>query len=122
MTAVSTTLTVFRRALKLMGNRFEISVVAEDAGWAYERIDAAVEEIRRIERLLTTFDEGSETSLINRNAGILPVEVSPETFQLIERSIRISRITQGAFDITYGSIDKRLWNFDETMTSLPDRA
>ena len=43
-----------------------------------------------------------------------------KVFKLIERSKRISNITQGAFDITYGSIDKRLWNFDKTMTSLPD--
>src|SRR6185437_8116165 len=100
MTGTKTSPTVYRRALKLMGNRFEISVVADDPDWADERIDAAVEEIRRIERLLTTYDEGSETALINRYAGIEPVRVSAETFQLIERSIRISQITQGAFDIT----------------------
>lgn len=45
-----------------------------------------------------------------------------EVFNLIERSIGISRITQGAFDISYGSIDKSLWNFDKTMTKLPDVA
>jgi thiamine biosynthesis lipoprotein len=50
------------------------------------------------------------------------VKVSDETFQLIKRSIRISDITQGAFDITYGSVDKSLWNFDQTMKSLPDPA
>jgi thiamine biosynthesis lipoprotein len=112
--------TVFRRVLKLMGNRFEISVVADDPAWAEEQIDTAVEEIARIERLLTTYSEDSETSLVNRSAGLAPVAVSPETFSLIERSIRISRLTQGAFDISYGSVDKKLWNFDTTMTSLPD--
>jgi FAD:protein FMN transferase len=117
---VEATSTVYRRALKLMGNRFEISVVANEDVWAHEQIDAAVEEIRRIERLLTTYDENSETCRINRFAGLTPVAVSVETLQLIERSIRISRLTQGAFDITYGSVDKRLWNFDTTMTGLPD--
>ena len=104
-----------------MGNHFELSVVAEDETWALECIAAGVREIQRIEKLLTTYDEGSETSLINHNAGELPVPVSKETYQLIERSIRISRITQGAFDITYGSVDRRLWNFDTTMQSLPDK-
>jgi FAD:protein FMN transferase len=104
-----------------MGNRFELTVIAEDETWAMDSIDAGIAEIRRIEKLLTTFHEDSETSLINRNAGIAPVEVSRETFDLIDRSVRISRLTQGAFDITYGSIDKRLWNFDETMTALPDK-
>jgi FAD:protein FMN transferase len=113
--------TVFRREMKLMGNRFEISVVAADEAWAVERIDAAVAEIQRIERLLTTYDEGSETNRINRNAGIAPVGVSRETFGLIERSIRISGVTQGAFDISYGSVDKRLWNFDGQMQQLPDK-
>lgn len=103
-----------------MGNHFELTVVANDEKWAYDKIDAGVAEIQRIERLLTTFSDDSETNLINQNAGIRPVVVSAETFDLIERSLRISLVTQGAFDITYGSIDKRLWNFDQQMTSLPD--
>ncbi|HMH35043.1 MAG TPA: FAD:protein FMN transferase [Puia sp.] len=113
--------TAFKKDMKLMGNRFEISVVAHDEIWANERIDAAVSEIERIERLLTTFSDSSETNLINNNAGIAPVKVSHETLSLIQRSIRISRITQGAFDISYGSVDKRLWNFDTQMKTLPDR-
>jgi thiamine biosynthesis lipoprotein len=103
-----------------MGNRFELSVIAENELWADKRIDEAVNEIRRIERLLTTFDESSQTNLINRNAGIAPVKVDREVFDLISRSKKISEITQGAFDITYGSVDKKLWNFDKLMTALPD--
>lgn len=113
--------TVFKKGLKLMGNHFEISVVANNEAWANERIDAGVQEIQRIEKLLTTFDEDSETSLINRYAGASPVAVSQETFSIIERSLRISRITQGSFDISYGSIDKQLWNFDTNMKALPDK-
>jgi len=104
-----------------MGNRFEISVVTDDKKWADECIQDAIEEIRRIERLLTTFDESSQANLVNKNAGLVPVKVDKEVFDLIQRSKRISEITQGAFDISYGSIDRRLWNFDPTMTSLPDR-
>ena len=104
-----------------MGNRFQLSAVAEKEEWANECIDAGVSEIQRIEKLLTTYNEESETAHINRNAGIEPVTVSEETFLIIERSIRISRITQGAFDITYGSVDKRLWNFDTNLKRLPDK-
>ena len=103
-----------------MGNRFQLSAAGESEEWAHDCIDAGIAEIQRIEKLLTTYNEESETALINRNAGIKPVSVSKETFDIIERSIRISRITQGAFDITYGSIDKRLWNFDINMKALPD--
>jgi thiamine biosynthesis lipoprotein len=113
---------VIKKEQKLMGNHFEISVVANDECWANKRIEEAVEEIQRIERLLTTYAESSETNLINRNAGIVPVKVSRETFGIIERSKRLSEITQGAFDISYGSIDKNLWNFDSSMKSLPYKA
>lgn len=114
--------TVFSKGLRLMGNHFEISIVAEEEKAAMELIDKAVAEIQRIERLLTTFSEDSETNRINHAAGFKPVSVSEETFRLIQRSLRISQITQGAFDISYGSVDKSLWNFDATMTRLPDAA
>lgn len=103
-----------------MGNNFTITVVAPNEKAGNENINLAIEEIRRIEKLLTTYKEDSQTNLINENAGIKPVKVDLEVFNLIERSIGISRITQGAFDISYGSLDKSLWNFDKTMTSLPD--
>lgn len=114
--------TLQKRVLKLMGNRFEISVVSDDEQWGENLIESAISEIRRIERLLTTFNENSQTNQINANAGIRPVRVDKEVFNLIGRCIRISDLTQGAFDITYGSIDKRFWNFDKTMTALPDAA
>ena len=110
----------FKRPQKLMGNAFEITVVDDNETSANLHIDAAIEEIHRIERLLTTFNEESQTNLINRNAGIQPVKVDAEIFDLIERSSRISKITDGYFDISYGGIDKSFWNFDREMTQLPN--
>lgn len=110
----------FKRPQKLMGNAFEITVVSDDEKLANQHIDAAINEIRRIEKLLTTFSEESQTNLINRNAGITPVKVDWEIFDLIERSLRISRITDGYFDISYGGIDKSFWNFDKEMRELPN--
>jgi FAD:protein FMN transferase len=112
--------TVHRKVLKLMGNRFELSVVSDNESEAFEKMALAVAEISRIEKLLTTFSDDSQTNRINKQAGIAPVPVDRETFELIQRSKKISDITQGAFDITYGSVDKKLWNFDQHMTSLPD--
>jgi thiamine biosynthesis lipoprotein len=110
----------YSQSLKLMGNNFTITVVAQNEKTANENINLAIDEIRRIETLLTTYKNDSQTNLINENAGIQPIKVDQEVFNLIERCIGISRITQGAFDISYGSIDKSLWNFDKTMTKLPD--
>lgn len=109
----------YSESLKLMGNNFTITVVADDKDFALQNINNAIEEIKRIEQLFTTFKPDSQTNLINDNAGIKLVKIDREVFGLIERSIAISKITQGAFDITYGSIDKSLWNFDKTMTELP---
>ena len=105
-----------------MGNRFEITVLEPDENRAAWLIELAIAEIRRIEGLLSTFLPESETNRINDMAGITPVEVSGEMIALIQRAQRISALTQGAFDLSYGSIDKRLWNFDLTMKSLPDAA
>ncbi|HBV14600.1 FAD:protein FMN transferase [Chryseobacterium carnipullorum] len=110
----------FKRPQKLMGNAFEIIVVNDNEKTAQQHIDAAIEEIRRIEKLLTTFSEESQTNHINQNAGIQPVKVDQEIFDLIERSLRISSITDGYFDISYGGIDKSFWNFDREMKQLPD--
>ncbi|MEN9656194.1 MAG: Membrane-associated protein involved in thiamine biosynthesis, partial [Bacteroidota bacterium] len=111
----------YKKNLKLMGNRFEISILANDEDFANATIDLAVAEISRIEKLLTTFSNNSVTFQINENAGIQPVVVPKEVFDLIFRCQMISKMTQGAFDISYGSIDKKFWNFDLNMTSLPDK-
>ncbi|MFI1743774.1 FAD:protein FMN transferase [Thalassobellus sediminis] len=109
---------VYKRTLKLMGSRFDISVVAgnQKEGDAY--IDLAVNEISRIETLISSWDVNSQTSQIIKNAGIKPVVVDDELFQLIKRAIKISELTKGAFDISYASMD-RIWKFDGSMTQMP---
>lgn len=102
-----------------MGNRFEISTVDKDQARANTIIDLGIAEIQRIEKLLTTFHESSQTQQINQFAGIRAVVVDQEVYDLVARSIRISELTQGAFDLSYGSVDKSLWNFDNEMRSLP---
>ncbi|MEZ4875491.1 MAG: FAD:protein FMN transferase [Flavobacteriaceae bacterium] len=108
----------YKRTLKLMGSRFDITVVANDSLEGNTYIDWAVEEITRIEKLISSWDPHSETSLINSNAGLQPVRVSDELFQLIERAKKISKLTHGAFDISYASMD-RVWRFDGSMTEMP---
>lgn len=108
----------FKETMKLMGSRFEITVVAHDSSEAGKYIQLAVDEITRIEKLISSWDPDSQTSEINRNAGIRAVHVDRELFDLIRRSIAISTLTDGAFDITYASMDK-VWRFDGSMTEMP---
>lgn len=111
----------FKRILKLMGSRFDIMVVASDSVEANSYIDIAVEEISRIEKLISSWDKNSQTSQININAGIKPVKVDLELLELIERAIGISKLTDGAFDISYASMDQ-LWKFDGSMVGMPSEA
>lgn len=105
-----------------MGNHFEFSAVSFDERKANKSIERAIQEVQRLETLLTTFNEASQTNKVNAAAGIKPVHIDKEVFDIIDRSLKISALTQGAFDITYGSIDKSLWNFDINMKTLPDEA
>ncbi|GFZ79509.1 FAD:protein FMN transferase [Aquaticitalea lipolytica] len=101
-----------------MGSRFDITVVANDSLEGNNYIDLAVNEISRIEKLISSWDAKSQTSEINRNSGIKPVIVDDELFQLIKRAIKISKLTDGAFDVSYASMDK-VWHFDGSMTKMP---
>lgn len=108
----------YKRTLKLMGSRFDITVVADNEVEGNLYIDQAIAEITRIERLISSWDPNSQTSAINRNAGIEPVKVDRELFNLIQRAIGISKLTDGAFDISYASMD-RIWKFDGSMKAMP---
>lgn len=109
---------IYNRTLKLMGSRFDITVVASDSLSAIGYIDLAVQEITRIEDLISEWNPQTQTSKINQQAGVSPVKVDYELFSLIERSQVISKLTDGAFDITFAAADK-IWRFDGSMKSLP---
>ncbi len=117
-TLITTAQEMQKRTLKLMGSRFDITVVSNTKTEANKYIDEAISEISRIERLISSWDPNSQTSLINKNAGIQAVKVDEELFSLIKRSLQISKLTDGAFDISYASMD-RIWKFDGSMTEMP---
>ena len=102
-----------------MGSDFELIIVDDsenNKGW--QLIEESISEIKRIENLLTEFNDDSQTSLINQNAGIKSVEVDTEVYEIIKRSKQISDLTQGAFDITACAL-KKLYNFKGNDFSFP---
>lgn len=109
---------VYKQTLKLMGSRFEITVVAQNKTEGDQYIKMAIAEIDRIEKLISSWDPNSETSKINNAAGKNPVTISKELFDLIDRCLKISKLTDGAFDISYASMD-RIWKFDGSMKTMP---
>ncbi|WP_295337671.1 FAD:protein FMN transferase [Flavobacterium sp.] len=109
---------IHKRKLSLLGSPFEITVVAQDSLQANTYEDMAVAEVKRIENLISDWIPTTPLSEINKNAGIKPVKVPQELIDLIERSIKISKLTDGAFDISYASMD-RIWKFDGSMRAMP---
>ena len=90
---------------------------AVDARRTRAAFDAAIEEIKRIEGLMTTWRD-SEVSRINAAAGKSPVKVSDETFTVIKEAVRTSEISEGTFDITFHTLHG-LWKFDEDLDPHP---
>ncbi|CAN5366061.1 FAD:protein FMN transferase [soil metagenome] len=107
-----------KRAVKLMGSRFDITIVAADSLAAERNIDTVITEVTRIENLISDWKADSQISQVNKNAGIGPVRVDPEVFTLTERALHFSEITNGAFDISFAAMD-RIWKFDGSMTEMP---
>ena len=103
---------------RLMGSDFELIVVATTVQEGQRLLEAGIQEIKRLEKLLTEFSDTSETGKINACAGIRPVTVVPEVYNLIQRCLHLSAMTQGAFDITAGTL-KALYNFKQQATQLP---
>lgn len=101
-----------------MGGRFDITISAVDSLSAENNIDTVIAEISRIENLISDWKTTSQVSAVNQNAGIAPVKVSAEVFALTERAIALSKITKGAFDVSFAAMD-RIWKFDGTMTKMP---
>lgn len=108
----------FRIQARLMGTAFELVVVGKNQGQAEEWLEQGNVEIRRIEALLTEFRESSITAELNAQAGANAVRVPDEVFALLERCQRISRLTQGAFDITVAPL-KRLYQFKNQDFQMP---
>jgi FAD:protein FMN transferase len=109
---------IHKRKLILLTSPFEMTVVAKDTIQANFFIDLAIAEVKRIENLVSDWKPETQISHVNQNAGIQPIKVDDEVFQLVKRSIKISKLTDGAFDISYASMDK-VWKFDGSMKEMP---
>ncbi|OON69938.1 FAD:protein FMN transferase [Hymenobacter sp. CRA2] len=109
----------YMRAAHLMGSHFTFTAVASDdsLGWRAER--AGIREAQRIDRLCSYWDSTSQITQINRNAGRQPVVVDQEVYDLIKRTLRLSALSDGAFDITFAGGEK-IYQFDrQEHAALP---
>lgn len=104
--------------MKLMGARFDITIVGSDSLSAEKNIDTVIREIKRIEYLISDWIDTTQVSRVNQQAGVKPVKVDKELLELTKRAIHLSELTNGAFDISFAAMEK-IWRFDGTMTTMP---
>lgn len=107
--------------LGLMGCKFVLTAVYHDPQIAWDALRAGVAEIERIEQLISSWKTTSQTGRINQMAGIQSVKVDRELFELIKRSLNISRITNGAFDIS-GTVARNYWKITNQESKMPSPA
>ena len=88
----------------IMGTRIYVEIWADDQVKGEAAIDAVMDEMRHIDDSMSTYKPTSEVSRVNALAARQPVPISPELFKLLGTALEYSRITEGAFDITYASV------------------
>lgn len=112
--------TVGVRDTILMGSRFRITLVDKDSIAVEKNINKAIDEMIRIEELISDWKPTSQVSQVNQNAGIKPIKVDREVLDLTKRAIYFSQLTNGAFDISFAAMDK-IWKFDGSMEEIPTK-
>jgi len=111
---------LLKEARSLMGTVVEITIQDPDESKARTAMGEAFAEIRRIEGLMSFYRPDSEISRINRAAANEKVGVSEEVFHLLQDAQTLSRLTEGAFDITFSPL-WQLWGECAKEKRLPSR-
>ncbi|HYU79989.1 MAG TPA: FAD:protein FMN transferase, partial [Vicinamibacterales bacterium] len=104
-----------------MGSSFSLVLYGTDRSKLETTADAALDEVHRLDRMLSNYRPASEWSEINRDAAQRPVRLSPELFDLLAACLKYSAESDGAFDITVGPLMK-VWGFMKGEGLLPRRA
>jgi thiamine biosynthesis lipoprotein len=103
----------------IMGTRIVVELWADDRDQGNAAIDAVLDEMRRVDRDMSTYKPTSEVSQVNAKAAAAPMQISEELFDLLTQAAEYSRITDGAFDITYASVG---YMYDYRQHVKPDQA
>ncbi len=103
-----------------MGITYTVILYGHNMVQMQAAVDAAIREVRRVDRMLSKYRPDGELSEINRHAAERPVKVTPELFALLSECERYSRESEGTFDITIGPL-MRVWGFYRGTGRLADK-
>jgi|GEM_PF-194669 len=108
----------YEASASVMGSEMRIALYGPHRGALASAAVAAFDEARRIDRLISNYRDDSEWSRINARAAAEPVRVSPESVELLDKCLDYSRRSDGAFDVTVGSLVDA-WGFFRGSGELP---
>lgn len=108
-----------KREESIMGTAISVELWSDDQLAGNAAIDAVMDEMHRIDRVMSPHKTDSELSIINRDAASRPVPISSEMFHLLARAAQFSQLSDGAFDITYAAVGRL---FDYRLRTRPNAA
>jgi thiamine biosynthesis lipoprotein len=108
-----------KREESIMGTAINVELWSDDLNVGEAAIDAVMDEMHRIDHLMSPHKADSELSIINRDAATGPVPVCSEMFNLLKRAEYFSQLSDGAFDITYAAVGRL---FDYRLRTRPNAA
>lgn len=108
-----------KREETIMGTAISVELWSDNHLAGITAIDAVMDEMHRIDRAMSPHKADSELSIINRDAGTRPIAISAEMFHLLARAAYFSRLSDGAFDITYAAVG-RLFDYRLHTRPTPD--
>ena len=119
----ATGLVVVHEVQPLMGTIWEITIATDDRTRreVADVVDDAFAEIARVDQALSDWRDGTELYDVNRHAGLGPVAVSQDMYDVVKRAHHFSEISNGAFDITF-NVMWGVWDFKTRPATLPDAA
>ena len=109
---------LYERSFYSMGSTVELKFYSPSEQLFHRVVDACVERTREIDRLFSNYRDDSVLAEVNANAGVSPVSVPGEFLRLVRTSVKYSELTEGAFDITVGSLFE-LWRAETRAGRLP---
>lgn len=104
-----------------MGTIWSFTLVGGDPAQARAAAERALDEVARLETLLSEWQPESEISQVNRAAGVAPVHVGPELLACVRASLDVSRWSHGAYDISWAAL-RGLWDFSADSAHVPPSA
>jgi len=108
----------FEFSLTRMGTFFRITLYAANQTEASKPAMAAFERVEQLEDLLSAHRQDSEVVRLSRAAVLVPRPVSQDLFYVLDKSLQISRLSGGAFDVTIGPLVD-LWREARRTKRLP---